>query len=83
MLHAHVNEPTVFVHVAAAAQLSVFRVHSLTSAQVMPFPEYPALQEQEKDPVVSAQFARVAWQLCTPVVHSFTLVQVTPLPEYP
>ena len=37
---AQVKLPTVFVHVAAASQLSVFAVHSLMSLQVVvPLPE--------------------------------------------
>jgi hypothetical protein len=39
VLHAHENEPAVFVHVACAWQLSDSAVHSLMSEQLTPSPE--------------------------------------------
>jgi hypothetical protein len=38
-LHAQLNEPTVFVHVAFALQPPLFVAHSLTSVHVTPLPE--------------------------------------------
>eukprot|EP00961_Rhodomonas_salina_P117188 1577528-Rhodomonas_salina.1 len=40
------------------AQLSVLAVHSSSSAQATPVPEYPSLQAQVKLPVLSSQVAR-------------------------
>jgi len=37
-LHAHVNEPDVFVQKALGEQLLLPLVHSFTSAQVFPLP---------------------------------------------
>jgi hypothetical protein len=38
-LHAHVNVPEVFVHVAFASQSFVPSAHSSTSVHVLPSPE--------------------------------------------
>ncbi len=81
MLHAHVNEPVVSVHVdTPAAQLCVASVHSFTLVQVTPSPVKPALHAHVKEPTVLVQVDWIAGQVCVFNVHSFTLPQVTPLP---
>ena len=61
-MQAHVKLPGVLVQVASAWQLSVARVHSLSSVQSTPLPVKPVLQAQEKLPSVFVQRAS-AWQL--------------------
>ena len=50
--------------------------------QTVPFPVWPGLQLQKKDPSVSRQVALTA-QLCVCVVHSSMLEQLVPLPLKP
>ncbi len=59
LLHAQVNEPWVFVHVALVLQLlpEPWPVHSSRSLQVTPLPEKPDLQAQVKLPAVLVQVA--------------------------
>ena len=54
--------------------------HSSMSVHVVPSPEKPAGQPQEKDPGVLTQVATLA-QLWVPAAHSSMSVQVTPVPE--
>ena len=79
-MHAQLKLPAVFVHVAFAPQLAPPAVHSLTSAQVTPLPEYPLLHAHVKLPAVFVHVA-LALQFELPAVHSLTSAQVTPLPE--
>jgi hypothetical protein len=79
-LHAHVNEPIVFVHDALPLQLCVFSVHSLTLAQDTPVPLNPATHSHVKLPTVFVHVAFL-WQLSVWSVHSLFSVQSTPLPR--
>ncbi len=79
-VQAHVNEPTVFVHVLEpAAQLCVLSVHSNKSLQTTPEPEYPRLHMQLNEPTVLLH-AAVEAQLCVLMLHSRISAHVTPLP---
>jgi hypothetical protein len=56
-LHAHVNPPTVFVHVAFAPQFAVPFVHSSSSVHVVPSPVYPALHTHARAPAAPEHVA--------------------------
>ena len=70
----------MLAQVALAEQLSVPRVHSSSSLQVVPSPVKPLLQSQVKLPTVLVQVASAA-QVSVPSVHSLESVQVAPSPE--
>ena len=82
MLHVHVNEPTVLAHVDTppAAQLCVFKVHSLLSVHATPFPVKPVLHAHVNEPAVLVQADVPTAQLCVPSVHSLLSEHKTPLP---
>lgn len=50
---------------------SSVKIKALVPVHVIPFPEYPGMHAQWKEPLVLEQFA-LAWQLCEASVHSFT-----------
>ena len=82
MLHEHVNEPAVSVHVdCPIGQLCVLSVHSLLLLHVKPLPVKPGLQAHVNEPAVliHVETAPVA-QLCVFSVHSLLSAQNTPLP---
>ena len=82
-LHAHVYDPTVFVHVAVIAQ-EFDCAHSFTSAHVLPSPVKPVLHAHVYDPIVFVHVAPVvAHVLVPPAAHSSISVQVIPSPVYP
>jgi hypothetical protein len=79
VLNAHVYEPNVFLQAdTLAAQLCVFRVHSLLSKQITPLPVNPALHAHVKEPGISVHVETSMGQLCVPSVHSFSLLQINP-----
>ena len=57
LLHAHVNEPAVSVHVASAGQLCAAVVHSSMFVHVVPSPLYPLLHAHVNEPAVSVHVA--------------------------
>jgi hypothetical protein len=75
LLHAHVNEPRVLLHVAVDAQLSVPAEHSSTSPQVGP--AKPVIHAHVNEPTVLLHVAS-AWHALAFDVHSFTSTQGEP-----
>lgn len=83
LLHAHVNPPSVSVHVALAWQLFAPVAHSSMLVQDVPSPLYPDLQAQEKDPALLKQSALASQLLSDADAHSSSSVHVNPFPENP
>jgi hypothetical protein len=79
VLHAHVRDPGVFVHVAWASQPPLLVRHSSMSTQVSPVPVKPGLQAHILEPGV---LMHAAFTSQPPLFtrHSLTSAQVTPLP---
>jgi len=54
-LHEHEKLPALLEHAALLWQLSMSRLHSLTSLQVSPLPLYPTVHAHVNDPFVLVQ----------------------------
>jgi hypothetical protein len=83
-LQAQVNELSVLVQVAVAAQLWIRRAHSSSDVQSRPLPVKPGLHAQRNDPAVSVHTPLALQSLVVDSAHSFTLTQVAgPAGAYP
>lgn len=83
-MQTQLKDPELSEQAAFAPQVCVPRLHSFRLLQLVPDPEYPALQAHTKEPAVFVQEASSAQLLLAPgELHSLISAHVTPFPVKP